>query len=83
MRFLESPRDRAGLLILVLGVAILIALIPFLSGLLGAAILYVIFVGPYQPDGAGDARRTGVGAHADHRDHRDRAAAHLAGWRAH
>jgi len=45
---LETPRDRAGLLILVLGVAILLALAPFLSGLLGAAILYVIFVGPYK-----------------------------------
>ncbi|HEY5547904.1 MAG TPA: AI-2E family transporter [Gemmatimonadaceae bacterium] len=48
MKFLESPRDRAGLLILALGVAILIALTPFLSGLLGAAVLYVIFVGPYK-----------------------------------
>ncbi len=47
MRFFDTPRDRAGLLILVLGVAILLALMPFLSGLLGAAILYVIFVGPY------------------------------------
>jgi predicted PurR-regulated permease PerM len=48
VRFLETPRDRAGLLILVLGIAILLALTPFLSGLLGAAILYVIFVGPYK-----------------------------------
>jgi len=61
VRYLESPRDRAGLLILVLGVAILVALIPFLSGLLGAAILYVIFVGPYHrmarvmPDGLASA----------------------------
>ena len=45
MRLLESPRDRAGLLILALGVAILLALTPFLSGLLGAAVLYVLFVG--------------------------------------
>ena len=45
MRFLETPKDRAGLLILALGVAILIALTPFLSGLLGAAVLYVMFVG--------------------------------------
>jgi len=57
VRFFESPRDRAGLLIVALGVAILIALVPFVSGLLGAAILYVIFVGPYRrmarvmPDG--------------------------------
>lgn len=48
MRLLESPRDRAGLLILALGIAILLALMPFLSGLLGAAILYVIFVGIFR-----------------------------------
>jgi predicted PurR-regulated permease PerM len=48
MTFLQTPRDRAGLLILVLGAAILVALSPFLSGLLGAAVLYVIFVKPYQ-----------------------------------
>lgn len=48
MRFLESPKDRAGLLILALGIAILLALMPFLSGLLGAAVLYVMFVGPYK-----------------------------------
>lgn len=48
MRFLDSPRDKAGLLILLLGVAILMALTPFLSGLLGAAVLYVVCVGPYK-----------------------------------
>lgn len=48
MQFLETPRDRAGALIFVLGVAIVLALTPFLSGLLGAAILYVIFVGLYK-----------------------------------
>jgi predicted PurR-regulated permease PerM len=61
MKFLETPRDRAGLLILALGVAILLALMPFLSGLLGAAVLYVIFIGPYRrlsrvmPDGLASA----------------------------
>lgn len=61
MRFLESPKDRAGVLILSLGVAILLALIPFLSGLLGAAVLYVMFVGVYKrmarvmPDGLASA----------------------------
>ncbi len=61
MRLFETPRDRAGLLILVLGIAILVALTPFLSGLLGAAVLYVIFVGPYKrlarvmPDGLASA----------------------------
>ena len=48
MRFLESPKDRAGLLILALGIAILLALMPFLSGLLGAAVLYVMFVETYK-----------------------------------
>ena len=48
MPILQSKRDRASLLILVLGVAILIALAPFLSGLLGAAVLYVVCIGPYK-----------------------------------
>src|SRR6185503_20437862 len=47
MFFLESPRNRAGILIVALGVAVLVALLPFLSGLFGAAVLYVIFVRPY------------------------------------
>ena len=61
MRFLDSPKDRAGLLILALGVAILLALVPFLSGLLGAAVLYVMFAGTYKrmarvmPDGLASA----------------------------
>jgi predicted PurR-regulated permease PerM len=46
--FLPTPRDRAGLLILALGAAIVLALLPFFSGLLGAAVLYVIFIGPYR-----------------------------------
>jgi len=48
MPFLETSREKASLLILLLGGAILIALMPFLSGLLGAAVLYVLCVGPYQ-----------------------------------
>ncbi len=48
MTFLQTPRDRAGFLILVLGVAIVVAVSPFFSGLLGAAVLYVIFVNPYR-----------------------------------
>ena len=61
MRLLESPKERAGLLILALGIAILLALMPFLSGLLGAAVLYVMFVGTYKrmsrvmPDGLASA----------------------------
>lgn len=43
-----NPRDRAAIVILALGAAVAIALLPFLSGLLGAAVLYVIFVRPYR-----------------------------------
>jgi predicted PurR-regulated permease PerM len=48
MTLLETPRDRAALLILALGAAILFTVAPFLSGLLGAGVLYVIFVKPYR-----------------------------------
>jgi predicted PurR-regulated permease PerM len=48
MPLLQSPRDRAGLLILALAVAIVVALSPFFSGLLGTAVLYVIFVKLYE-----------------------------------
>ncbi len=48
LSFFDKPRDRAGLLILVLAAAIFVALSPFASGLLGAAVLYVVFVNPYQ-----------------------------------
>jgi predicted PurR-regulated permease PerM len=48
MPFLQTPRDRAALLILALAVAILVALSPFVSGLLGTAVLYVMFVKLYR-----------------------------------
>jgi predicted PurR-regulated permease PerM len=48
MSFLESPRDRAALLILLLAAAILLAISPFFSGLMGTAVLYVMFVKPYE-----------------------------------
>jgi len=48
MTLLATARDRAGFLILGLAVVILVALAPFLSGLLGAAVLYVIFVRLYE-----------------------------------
>ena len=48
MQFLHSRQSRAGLLILVLGVAIVIAVAPFAVGLLGAGVLYVMFVGTYR-----------------------------------
>ena len=47
MPLLRTPQDRAAALILILAVAIGLALAPFFSGLLGAAVLYVIFVHPY------------------------------------
>lgn len=42
MPFLHTKRERAGMLIAILGVAIVIALSPFAVGLLGAAVLYVL-----------------------------------------
>lgn len=44
MRIIDSPKHRAQALVLALGIAILIALAPFATGLLGAAVLHVIFV---------------------------------------
>ncbi len=44
----DRSADRAALLILVLAAAVLVAIAPFLSGLLGAAVLYVIFVKPFR-----------------------------------
>jgi predicted PurR-regulated permease PerM len=48
MPLLQTRRERAGLIILVLGVAIMLALTPFISGLLGAAVLYVLCIGTYR-----------------------------------
>jgi predicted PurR-regulated permease PerM len=45
---LDTPRDRAGFLILALAAGVVIAVAPFLSGLLGAAVLYVVFVRVYR-----------------------------------
>jgi predicted PurR-regulated permease PerM len=46
--FLATPRDRAGFLILLLALAILVAISQFLTGLVGAAVLYVVFVRLYR-----------------------------------
>lgn len=40
----STARNRAALLIVVLVAAVVVALVPFISGLLGAAVLYVIFI---------------------------------------
>jgi len=42
MKVLADRRDRAGVLIAVLGIAILVALAPFASGLLGVGVLYAM-----------------------------------------
>lgn len=42
MAFFETRRQRAGLLVALLGVAIALALVPFATGLLGIVVLYVI-----------------------------------------
>ena len=44
--FHPTPRERAGLLILVWAGALLVALTPFVTGLLGALVLYVVFARP-------------------------------------
>lgn len=43
MRLLDTKHQRAAFLILLLGVAITIALMPFVTGLIGIPVLYVIF----------------------------------------
>ena len=48
MDLLRTKRDRARLLIVALGLVIVIALSPFISGLLGAAVLYVLCIEPYR-----------------------------------
>jgi predicted PurR-regulated permease PerM len=48
MQFLHSRQSRAGLLILVLGIAVAIAVSPYAIGLIGAGVLYVMFAGMYR-----------------------------------
>ena len=43
MALLDSSRQRATLLILLLGAGLLIALVPYATGLIGGLVLYVIF----------------------------------------
>jgi predicted PurR-regulated permease PerM len=43
MAFLDTNHQRAALLILVLGVALLLALTPFATGVVGIPVLYVVF----------------------------------------
>lgn len=48
MHILESPRNRAQVLLAALAIGILFAVGPFLSGLLGAAVLYVAAAPAYR-----------------------------------
>lgn len=48
MAFLDTKRDRSAFLIFVLGVALVWALWPFSTGLIGAPVLYVVFSPVYQ-----------------------------------
>lgn len=43
MPFLESDKQRAALLIVILAIGVFIALLPYASGLIGAPVLFVIF----------------------------------------
>jgi predicted PurR-regulated permease PerM len=47
MQILHSRQSRAGLLILVLGIAVAIAVSPYAIGLIGSGVLYVMFAGLY------------------------------------
>jgi len=55
MAFLDSNHQRAAILILVLGIAQLLALTPFATGIIGIPVLYVVF----QPVHTWLMRRTG------------------------
>jgi predicted PurR-regulated permease PerM len=48
MRLLDTKHQRAALLISLLGLALLIALLPFATGLIGIPVLYVIFAPVYK-----------------------------------
>lgn len=48
MPILQTVRDRAALVIAILATIVALGLAPFTSGLLGAAVLYVVFVHPYR-----------------------------------
>src|SRR5215210_9241566 len=43
MAFLDTKRDRAAFLIFVLGLGLVWTLWPFITGLIGAPVLYVVF----------------------------------------
>jgi predicted PurR-regulated permease PerM len=48
MAFLDTKRDRAAFLILMLGLGLVYVLWPFSTGLIGAPVLYIMFVPAYR-----------------------------------
>jgi predicted PurR-regulated permease PerM len=58
MPFFETNHERAALLLLLLGVALVIALFPYVTGLIGIPVLYVVFAPAHA------ALRRHVGPHA-------------------
>lgn len=48
MRLLDTKHQRAAILIFLLGVALLIALAPFATGIIGIPVLYIIFAPVYR-----------------------------------
>jgi len=48
MAFLDTKRDRAAFLIFMLGLGLTYALWPFSTGLIGAPVLYIMFVPIYR-----------------------------------
>ena len=48
MAFLDTKRDQAAFIIFVLGLALVYALWPFSTGLLGAPVLYIVFAPVYR-----------------------------------
>src|SRR5260370_42107492 len=47
MAFLDTNHDRAALLLFALGVALVIALTPYITGLVGIPVLYAVFATPH------------------------------------
>ena len=65
----DSRQGRAAIMILLLGVALLLALAPFASGLLSAPVFYVVFAPLYQRLKRRLRPSLAAGAHGDPRGH--------------
>ena len=61
MQFLDTKRQRAALLIIVLGLGLAYALWPFITGLMGALVLYVVFT-PVLPRACAARAQPGLAA---------------------